>query len=215
METMCQMPLLLLWMVFFETYIRSVNSSEEAYWEKKEHLSTLKSMICCKYSLLTETQFSQVNNVLDAPASNTDRLLQRHACVSTTQLRRPACNKRSHSHIGKYDLQEVFLQELSQFSQGNNGLDAAACNRFGFFTKSMCFFTSAELANLDQTELMYTMKQHSCRMSFYSKQTKFSEDINVLDVPASNMDGILSRDTCVSSTQLKRPICNKMSLSLP
>jgi hypothetical protein len=32
--------------------------------------------------------------------------------------------------------------------------------------------------------------------------------------PASNTDGFLSRDTCVSSTQLNMPILNKMSLHL-
>jgi hypothetical protein len=31
----------------------------------------------------------------------------------------------------------------------------------------------------------------------------------VLDPPASNIDGFLWRDICVSSNQLNRPICNK------
>jgi hypothetical protein len=34
----------------------------------------------------------------------------------------------------------------------------------------------------------------------------------VLDAPASNTDGFLSRDTCVSSTHLNRPFRNKMRL---
>jgi hypothetical protein len=37
----------------------------------------------------------------------------------------------------------------------------------------------------------------------------------VLDVAASNIDGFLWRDTCVSSTQVNRSVSNKMSLSLP
>jgi hypothetical protein len=37
----------------------------------------------------------------------------------------------------------------------------------------------------------------------------------VLDVPASNIGGFLSRDTFVSSTQMNRPIWNKESLSSP
>jgi hypothetical protein len=36
----------------------------------------------------------------------------------------------------------------------------------------------------------------------------------MLDAEASNIDAFLSRDTCVSSNQLKRPICSKYSLSL-
>jgi hypothetical protein len=37
----------------------------------------------------------------------------------------------------------------------------------------------------------------------------------VLDVSASNTDGFLSRDTCVPSSQLNRPILNKEILSSP
>jgi hypothetical protein len=37
----------------------------------------------------------------------------------------------------------------------------------------------------------------------------------VLDAATSNIDGFLWRDTCVSSTQLNRPIWNKVSLSTP
>jgi hypothetical protein len=37
----------------------------------------------------------------------------------------------------------------------------------------------------------------------------------VLDAAACNLDGFLWRDTCVSSTQLNRPIWNKQSLSPP
>jgi hypothetical protein len=37
-------------------------------------------MIHRKYSLLKQTQFSQANNVLDAPVSNTDGFLKRHMC---------------------------------------------------------------------------------------------------------------------------------------
>jgi hypothetical protein len=37
----------------------------------------------------------------------------------------------------------------------------------------------------------------------------------VPDVPASNTDGFILRDICVSSTQLNRPICRKQSLCAP
>jgi hypothetical protein len=36
----------------------------------------------------------------------------------------------------------------------------------------------------------------------------------MLDAPASNLDGFVSRDTCVASTQLNRPIWNNMCISL-
>jgi hypothetical protein len=37
----------------------------------------------------------------------------------------------------------------------------------------------------------------------------------VVDDPASDIDGFLWSDTCVSSTQLNRPVWNKESLSPP
>jgi hypothetical protein len=35
----------------------------------------------------------------------------------------------------------------------------------------------------------------------------------MLDVHTSNVDDFLSRDTCVSTIHLNRPICNKMCIS--
>jgi hypothetical protein len=40
--------------------------------------------------------------------------------------------------------------------------------------------------------------------------TQFTQRNKVLDALASNLDGFLSRDTCVSSTQLNRAIWNKL-----
>jgi hypothetical protein len=49
----------------------------------------------------------------------------------------------------------------------------------------------------------------------FQKVTQFSQGNKVLDLSASNTGGLLSRDTCVSSTLLNRPIWNKVSLSPP
>jgi hypothetical protein len=51
------------------------NLSEQAYLEQTEPVSTLKHISCWKYSFQKLTQFSQENNVLDAPASNNDGFL--------------------------------------------------------------------------------------------------------------------------------------------
>jgi hypothetical protein len=45
---------------------------------------------------------------------------------------------------------------------------------------------------------------------FLSKLTLFSQGNNVVDSSPSNIDGIISRDKYVSSTQLNKPIWNKM-----
>jgi hypothetical protein len=79
----------------------------------------------------------------------------------------------------------------------------------------MCFFNSVEFVYLEQTEPTYILKNLSTRSISFQKQIKFSQENNVLDDPASNTVGFLSRDTCVSSAQLKKPIWNKQSLSPP
>jgi hypothetical protein len=47
----------------------------------------------------------------------------------------------------------------------------------------------------------------------FQKLMPFSQGNNVSNAPASNPDGVLSRDTSVSSTQLKRPFWKKGILS--
>jgi hypothetical protein len=58
--------------------------SRMAYLEQTEPISTMQTLIYKKYSFQTQTQFSQGNNLLEAPASNTDVLLSRDKCVSST-----------------------------------------------------------------------------------------------------------------------------------
>jgi hypothetical protein len=41
-----------------------------------------------------------------------------------------------------------------------------------------------------------------CSKYTFQKLTQFSQGNNVIDIAASNIDGVLRRDTCVSSTQL-------------
>jgi hypothetical protein len=57
------------------------------------------------------------------------------------------------------------------------------------------------------------LKILSCMKNSFQKQYQFSLGNNVLEVPASNTSGFISRETYVSSTQLNRPIGNKQSLS--
>jgi hypothetical protein len=57
------------------------------------------------------------------------------------------------------------------------------------------------------------MKNLSSRKFSFQKVMQFSQGNNVLDAPASSTDSPLSKDTCVSSTQVNRDIRNKESLS--
>jgi hypothetical protein len=77
----------------------------------------------------------------------------------------------------------------------------------------MCFIISAEQTYLQQIDPFSTLKILICRKDSFQKLCQFSQGKNVLDAPASKTDAFLSRDTCVSSTQLNIHIWNKMSLS--
>jgi hypothetical protein len=46
--------------------------------------------------------------------------------------------KRAYLHLEKPNLQEVFLQKLTQFSQGNNVLGITASNTHGFVSRGTC-----------------------------------------------------------------------------
>jgi hypothetical protein len=72
-------------------------SAEQAYLKQREPIPTLKNLSCKMYSFQKLTQFSQGNNVLDAPASKTDCFLSRDTCVSSTHLNRSVWNKMSLS----------------------------------------------------------------------------------------------------------------------
>jgi hypothetical protein len=64
----------------------------------------------------------------------------------------------------------------------------------------MYFFSSAEKAYLEQNEPSHTLKTMIFRKDSFEKLTQFSFGNNVLDGPASNTDGFLLSDICVSST---------------
>jgi hypothetical protein len=77
----------------------------------------------------------------------------------------------------------------------------------------MCFCKSTLKAYLKQTHPISTMKMMLCRKYSFQKLTPFSHGNNVLDAAACNIEGFLSRDTCVCSTLLKRANWSKQSNS--
>jgi hypothetical protein len=74
-KTMFLILMLLTQMVFFWVIYVFLQLSWISLFELTEPMSTLKKLSCSKYSLQKLTQFSERNNVLDAPASNTDSCL--------------------------------------------------------------------------------------------------------------------------------------------
>jgi hypothetical protein len=65
---------------------------------------------------------------------------------------------------------------------------------------------SAEETRLEQMDPISTLKHLSGRKCSFHKLTQFSQGNSALDAPASYIDGFLYRDTCISSTQLSRPM---------
>jgi hypothetical protein len=104
---------------------------------------------------------------------------------------------------------------LTQFSQRNNVLNVSASNTNGFPWRDSCGYSTQLNRSIWNKESLLHMENLRCRKYIFQKRTQFLQGNNVLDAPVSNTNSFLSRDTCVPSTQLNRPISNKESLSSP
>jgi hypothetical protein len=107
------------------------------------------------------------------------------------------------------------FQKLTQLSQGNSVLDAHASNLIIFFLEIHAFLQLSWICLFGAMETIFTMETINCKEYSFQNPTQFSQGNHVLDVPASNTDGFLLRDTSVSSTWLNRPTWSKESLSPP
>jgi hypothetical protein len=97
-----------------------------------------------KYFFQKLTEFTLGNNVLDAPASNRDGFVWRDTCVPSNKQNRPIWRNRAYLHLDTPNLQELFLEKLTQFSLDNSVLNAPASNSDGFLKKYMCSFNLSE-----------------------------------------------------------------------
>jgi hypothetical protein len=88
-------------------------------------------------------------------------------------------------------------------------------HRWFYLKRYMCFFHLGEWPYLEQNEPLKTWKILICRKYSFQRVTEFSHGNNVLQTEASSIDGFLRRDICFTSTQLKRTIWIKHSLSPP
>jgi hypothetical protein len=103
------------------------------------------------------------------------------------------------------------FQKLTPYSQGNNMLNACPSNIDGFLSRDTC--VAAIYLNRPfwkKNVPFYPLKSMIGRPYSSQKLTQCLQGNNMEDVSGSNIDGFPSRDTCVCSTQLNRPIWNKM-----
>jgi hypothetical protein len=76
--------------------------------------------------------------VLHAAASNINGFLWRDSCICSTQLESLVGEIIAHLHLQTPMLQEVFFQNLNQFTQGDNVLDAAVSKTDGYLWRDIC-----------------------------------------------------------------------------
>jgi hypothetical protein len=111
--------------------------------------------------------------------------------------------KGAYHHLKKPKVKDVFLQKLTQFSQGNNVLEFKPSNIDGFYQRYLCLFNSAKQAYLEQRDPISTLKYWSWRKYSFQKVSQFSQVNNLLHAPASTTHGFLSGDIWASSPYLK------------
>jgi hypothetical protein len=103
-------------------------------------------------------------------------------------------------HLENYDSQEAILSKSNTILNVQHLLHVSASKTDGFFDKYLCAFNFPVQAYLDQTDPISTLYPISSRKFSFQNLTPFSHENHVLDAPAYNIDGVLYRDTYVSSS---------------
>jgi hypothetical protein len=145
-----------------------------------------------------------------------DGIVLRDTCISSTLLNTSIWNKmRTFSFWKSGICSKYSFRKLTQFSQGINDLVPPACNTRGCLGEINVLF---HLIWIGLLRAQWSYLHHEIPLLkevFLEKLSQFPQGNNALDLPASNTDGCLWTDTCVSLTQLNRPIWYKMSLCPP
>jgi hypothetical protein len=118
-------------------------------------------------------------------------------------------------HLENWDWVYEFLSELTQLSEGKLGLHAHALTNMVFLSSAPCVSSTYVNRTIWGKETLSVPWKIYVEKVFISEETQFPQGIKGLEVPASNTEGFLSRDSHVSSTQLKIQNRNQRSLSLP
>jgi hypothetical protein len=107
------------------------------------------------------------------------------------------------------------FQKLTQFSQGNNVLDAPPSNIDGFVSRVYVLLHFTWIG-IFWTKWVFLPIENPVRRRYsFLQVTQFSQGNNVLDGPASNLDCLILRDKWFSSAELNRMIWNKFRVSPP
>jgi hypothetical protein len=159
--------------------------------------STLKCRICSQYSFKNYLN-SQENNVPDSAGSNIDGFAWTDPRVFSTQLSRPIGRKQSVCPL---------RDTCDSFNRINRPKWPKHCMHIWKITKKK----QINRPNWTMMRISSPWKLWFARRYSFKNLLDFHRNKKVIDTPASNRDGVHLRDTCVSSTQLNRPIWNKMT----
>jgi hypothetical protein len=129
-------------------------------------------------------------------------------------MNRPSSKERVYLHFEKPKLQEVFLQKLAQFSQGNNVVLAAVSNIDGFLWTDTCVSSPQKNRPIwNKVSLCSPSRSYVAKVFIFLSIVKSHKKC---DTCCSFKHTWLSlRDKFVSSTQLNGPIWNNVNLSQP
>jgi hypothetical protein len=95
-----------------------ITLTKQAYLEPNEHLFTMKIQIWSMYSYQKRTQFSTGNNVLGAPAPNTDGLFaDRNVFLGLSWIGLFG-TKGAPVHLENYELKDRFLSKTNSITTG-------------------------------------------------------------------------------------------------
>jgi hypothetical protein len=120
--------------------------------------------------------------------------------------------KWASAHLENYDFQEVFLPKANSIRTEQEGAAYSCFYKVVFYWGIHVFFPISWIGLSGSHRAHLPLKTMICTYYSFQKVTQLKEGNNVFNAHASNIDGFPLRDICVSSTNLKRPTWNNMTL---
>jgi hypothetical protein len=151
--------------------------------------------------------------VHDDPASNIDFFNREIHVYLQFRLVGLFGQKRASLHVETQKLQEVFLSKPKLILTSK--LLTASSNIDGFLWRDTCVFQVRWMGLFVANRAYFHFGNYDLQEVFLTKTNSFLTGKQCFICSSSNTDCFLCTDIYVSSTQLSRPIWNKMSISPP
>jgi hypothetical protein len=162
-----------------------------------------------KYFFQKLTPFSQRINAIDDPYCYTDSFLWRYTCISSTQPNRLICANRAYIHLENCHLWKYLLQTLFNSALETIFSMLLLLTEMVVFGEMRVFLQISWIGLFGRKWPFRHGENYDFQEVFLSKSNSVIRGKNGLDAPASNTDGCLWRDPCVSSSLVNRPFGTK------